>query len=197
MSDDPMLKDRADNVPGRAVHEWWRRSLGGHPNHDNGATRAARARLRRAASPADVLSLGVTHDLYHAILNADGKRDLRHGEDGPVRLALIASVLAAIEVHDGRSHLARRFGPSGREEQPALSPLRFQRLLRAPDNWRLSVALRRALPLVGKTADVRALGADLLFWGDRIRNRWCFEYFGTAPPAQFAQTPTTDESENA
>ena len=217
MSEEPSGKNRDRKSTGKAIQDWWFLSLGGHFDHDNGAARAAhadeeakqqheqsngaaraaRARLRRASSPAEVLSLGVTHDLYHAIRNAKEQRDLRHGDDGPVRLALIASVLASVETHDGRSRLARLFGPATREERPALSPLRFQRLLRAPNDWALAVALRRALPLVGRTANVAALGEDLLFWGGSVRNRWCFEYFGTAPPERPEPSPTHDETENA
>lgn len=174
---------------GGVMLRWWGRCL----DVDNGAARAARARLRHASGPADVLALAVTHELYHDIRNAEGGRDLREGS-GPQRLTLIAAVLAGIESHDGAT-LARRFGPLRSGEAPALSSMRFQRLLRAPDDWALAVALRRALPLVNRTANVTRLGTDLLHWGERTRSRWCFDYFG-APSPQGLRDDANDHKED-
>ncbi len=76
-----------------------------------------------------------------------------------------------------------------------LSNLRFQRLIRAegPEVVRL---IRRALPMVDRGCDVGRLGADLLDWSDHrwgegIRARWCFDYFGAVPPAALRPTPDT------
>ena len=174
---------------------WWSRCL----DADNGAARAARARLKRAASPADVLALDITHELYRELRRAKDGRDLRKG-DGPVRLALITAALGSVETHTGGIGLARRFGAQSRDERPALSPMRFQRILRAPDDWALAVLIRRALPLAGRTADVAGLGSDLFHWSDRVRNRWCFEYFGTSPPrrpSDDADPAEIDETESA
>ena len=70
-------------------------------------------------------------------------------------------------------------GPGGSR---ALSELRFQRLLRT-SGPEFGIALRRALPAAGMTCNVGKLGSDLLDWdqpvsGERVRNRWCFDYFG-------------------
>ena len=94
------------------------------------------------------------------------------------RLVRLATLLAEVRGNDRRS-LAARLGAG-----EALSRLRFERLIRSsPDE--LVAAVRRALPMVERRCNVGTLGADLLFWNDKNRATWCFEYFGSAPP----QTP--------
>ena len=62
-----------------------------------------------------------------------------------------------------------------------MSQLRFERLIRStPDE--IAAAVRRALPMVERRCNAGMLGADLLFWNDKTRANWCFEYFGAAPP---------------
>ena len=157
-------------TPGQVILSWWGRRL----NSDTGAARKARAQLRRATSPSEVLALDVTHDLHgHLGIN------LARG-DGPLRLALVAATVAGLN-SSVRASLPRRFG-EGDGDNRHLSPLRFQRILRAGDDWELAIRLRRALPIVGRTANVAGLGADLLRWGEDVRTRWCFDYFGAAPP---------------
>jgi len=182
-----------------AFRDWWGQSLGGDPRWDNGAARKARAELRRAANPAEALCVAATHDLRHRLADAGDKRDWRL-RDGPQRLALVAATLAAVEAQ-APATLPALFGrPEGEGERRALSHLRFQRIVRETDPWRLAVLLRRALPLAGHAANVGRLGEDLLFWGDDVRSRWCFDYFGSVPPDTLdpdADTETTPESEDA
>ena len=185
---------------GQIILSWWGQALGNNPVFDNGAARKARAQLRRATTPSEVLSLDVTYALYegrstrHGQAASDGLRqtgiDLSRKDHGPLRLALVAAVIAGLD-GTARSSLPHRFGEKD-GDNPRLSHLRFQRILRAGDDWTLATRLRRALPLVGRTADVGRLGADLLDWGENIRNRWCFDYFGASPPGQ-EDTPTVSQ----
>lgn len=168
-------------TPGQIILSWWGRDLGHNPDFDNGAARKARAELRRADNPSEVLALEATHRLHRGLVGA-GAGPRFAGSGGPERLALIAAVIAGLDAHARRS-LAARFGEK-QDDRPRLSHLRFQRILRAGEAWELAVRLRRALPLAGRTANVAGLGNDLLYWGEDVRNRWCFDYFGATPPGE-------------
>lgn len=92
------------------------------------------------------------------------------------RLARLVVLLAEVRTHVPR-HLMRRLGGA----EPALSPLRFQRLLRA-DDGEITDALRRAIGMADRTCNVAALGTDLLNWFERVRTDWCFHYYGVEAP---------------
>lgn len=149
---------------GTIALDWWRREI----HAETGPARALAARLRRTSSPVEVLAEPAVFRLSQGL-------DLRD----PARLTLIAQVLAVVKTHDGVP-VARAFG---RGESPALSQLRFQRLIRATAPTELSRALRRALPMVDAGCDVARLGQDLYWWNEDVRIRWCFDYFGAAAPA--------------
>lgn len=156
---------------------WWSHLT----NRDIGQSRADLARLKRAASPLDALSLRCVHDLNRRLAAAGA--DMR-GQ--PAQLALIARVLAHVKTHGG-SRLAQRMGQG---EPKPLSPLRFDRLIRTTDPEELTTHLRRALAVVGHGANVAQLAQDLRWWNDSTRARWCFDYYG----ASFA-APDTEQSE--
>ena len=160
---------------GAIVVDWYRSSL----DRDDGAARAARAQLRRCVSPAEALVVAETHDLDQ-MMKVHG-RVLR-----PDRLALLATTFCHLKGVRGE-RLATQFGRRSRKDGPrALSELRFQSLIRARSSRDLIVPLRRSLAaLEGDPAcDGRALAEDLFWWGESVRNSWCFEYFGAA----FART---------
>ncbi len=175
---------------GQIILSWWGQALGNNPVFDNGAARKARAQLRRATTPSEVLSIEATHELHHRLVKVGAKPPSAGDDDGALRLALVAAVIAGLD-GTARSSLPRRFGEKD-GDNPRLSHLRFQRILRAGDDWTLATRLRRALPLVSRTANVGRLGADLLDWGDNTRNRWCFDYFGASPPGQ-EDAPTVSQ----
>lgn len=175
---------------GAAVHGWWKTSI----NAGSGAARKTRAQLRRASTPSEVLAIGATHDLHKRIATAEKGRIMRYGDDDPVRLALIAKTIASVDEHIPVL-LPKLFGQTT-GDNPPLSPLRFQRILRAEDDWALATRLRRALPLVGGKANAAALGDDLFHWGERVRNRWCFDYFGASAPSVLKSADADDSNEN-
>ena len=157
-----------------SIYKWWWSNIG-NPEQ-NPAARALAARLRRATG-VEALAERAVHKLAQdlGLGNRDGDAN---------RLIRLVTVLAEVRVND-HSSLAARLGTDG-----ALSQLRFERLIRSvPDE--IAVAVRRALPMVERRCNVAALGADLLFWNDKTRATWCFEYFGATPP----QTPLTEETE--
>ena len=159
------------------IANWWWHQIG---NRESAAARGLAARLRRAASPLDVLAEPQVHDLAHRLTIMDSDKILR-----------LVRVLS--EVRDDRGGpLAKRLGP-GLREDPALSNPRFERLIRS-EGGALIAALRRTLPLVDRTCAVGRLGADLLHWNEKTRIRWTFEYYGTELPASLAPEGAEEET---
>ncbi len=172
---------------GRAatIAGWWRENIA---NRERGRARALAARLRRAA---------VTEALAEPEVHALARRlELgRHRADA-ARLARLVQVLAHLREDAGPTLAARLGGP-----EPALSHLRFQRLLRAQGD-ELTAALRRALPMVDRRANVGRLGQDLLIWdhpewGETARRNWCFDYFGAPVPDESDDAPAAVTEETA
>lgn len=146
---------------GNTIYNWWWRNIG---DRDQSHARALAARLRRAG-PVEVLAEAAVHELAKSLHITDA---------GP--LVRLVQVLAEVRQNVSQT-LAQRLGG----ETPALSTLRFQRLMRAePDD--LATALRRTVVMADRTCNVAVLGQDVLHWSDTTRSRWCFHYFGAAPP---------------
>jgi len=164
----------------QTIRNWWWTQIG---NRDSSAARARAARLNRA-DPVAVLAERSVYELA---------RDTGL-IDRPETLVLLVQVLAAVR-SDGGGPLPRRLGQG---DTPILSPLRFERLLRA-EGAELATLIRRALPMVDRTCDVGALGADLRSWDDKTRAAWAFRYHGASPPSPAAaDTPAnTDEETEA
>ncbi|TNC72037.1 type I-E CRISPR-associated protein Cse2/CasB [Rubellimicrobium roseum] len=151
---------------------WWKTEL----QADTGSARALRARLRRSDSAVDALSERAVIQLWEQ-LAAEAPALASAVRREPERLAVLVQVLATVKEHKPQQLMQLLGG-----DPPALSSLRFQRLLRSPDIASLGVALRRALPLAGEFCNVAQLAEDLLRCDEAVRTRWCFEYFGAAVP---------------
>ncbi len=157
-------------APGAVALGWWTVNIG---QRDVPAARALVARLRRAA-PMVVLSEPRVQELARDL-------DLRpHNAKEIVRLAVLLA-----EVRETSSEpLASRLGG----DDPMLSQLRFQRLMRAEGDD-LTAQLRRAISMADRRCNVAALAADLLHWG-AARPRWCFQYYGADAPQKNSEEPT-------
>lgn len=171
---------------GEICYDWWRSVL--RPKRETGAARAARARLRRAAVPLEALTIAEVAEL-NRILSQEGF-DLRSRPD---TLALISVALAHVS-SDHQQTASQRFG--GQNEERKLSGVRFERLIRAGSAAELMRPLTRALALIDHGANVRSLSADLYWWSDRTRARWCFDYFGAGAAAP-SPSPQTGSEEPA
>ena len=152
--------------------DWWRGALA---DRNSGAARGLAARLRRADA------LGV---LAEPAVQALARR-LGMGPGDAPRLVGLVQVLADVRADD-RASLAQRLAG-------VLSPLRFQRLMRA-EGAEFTTQLRRAILMADRRCDVARLAGDLLAWdhpdwGDPARARWCFHYFG----ASLDEAPVTSE----
>jgi CRISPR system Cascade subunit CasB len=146
---------------GQIILGWWSHNIG---DRDQAHARALSARLRRAG-PIAVLTERRVHELGHAL----GLRDA-------ARLIRLVQVLAEVRDHSPKP-LAEALGG----QEPVMSALRFQRLMRVADED-LTDALRRAVVMATRHCNVAALGNDLLNWSEKTRACWCFQYFGAVPP---------------
>lgn len=190
-----MTKDERRSA--RSIVLEWARMI--HPDETGkGGDRAARARLRRAPSVMTVLADPATVELAHRLGEADGAGfdtdRLRRGVD-TARLrnvAIIAAVIAALPRlphRDEEPTFATALGQTSGNDRPALSPLRFARLVSALDPEERLRLLRRAVAQLDRRPfDLGRFADDLLFWGDAARTRWIFQYHQEA-----AATPRTTE----
>ena len=155
-----------------ALHDWW----AGLKDE-----RGDRAQLRRAHDITAII-LSPAYQRAHRRLCAAGW-EVEGNSPLNDRLAAIVGLLAHVE-RDGdaapaRAMSARKPG----DDRPAVSPLRFQRLLESPDLDALFTGLRRVLPLLQQPIGIAALANDLLFWGDRVKKAWAYDYVWPAPKA--------------
>ncbi len=148
-----------------ALRDWW-------SGLDD--DRGARAELRRAH---DITAVSLTSAYQRAYrrLRAAGW-DVGGASPLNDRLAAVIGLLAHVKTN---SDLSPPLAMSARDaggDRPHVSPLRFQRLLEAPDLDALFSGLRRTLPLVNHQISITALANDVLFWGDRVKKNWAYAY---------------------
>ena len=183
---------------------WW---LSLQPSKDGRypGDRAALARLRRASHTVEAAAEPATLDLYGrlALLPKDARESQIAEALG--RVAVLAAVLAHV-TDDTRVLLGRALGPTQAKapESAVLKPLRLARLLAARGDADIHTAFRRAIALLGGTANVGELAWLVLVWdhpdmGDRVRTLFAFAYHDASAhaPAESHETETTDPSVGA
>jgi len=158
---------------------WWTARIA---DRNSGAARGLAARLRRA-TPLEVLGEPAVQMLA---------RELGFDHARAETLVRLVQVLAELREADAMP-LARRLGGP----EPAMSPLRFQRLMRATGD-EATIVLRRAITMADRRCNVARLAADLLVWdhpewGDAARRRWIFDYFAAPQPG--AADPSPQETD--
>lgn len=176
MSQIPKSPSPADTTVS-AVISWWS-SL--YPGQNHRGDASARASIRRAGSPFEVMLQPATHVMYEKVRAKTGANLNDHSAR---RLALAAAALCELRTTE-RSRLAftRALGPNSKDEPALLSQLRFQNLMAAMnrDDDDALVALRRAMIMIKDTPiNVHGLVRDILTYDDQTRIRWTFDYFKT------------------
>ena len=149
--------------------EWWRALVSEDPGRrtTQGARRAALARLRRAATPIEVMQ------------EPEALRLIRRLPRDPERVAMLAGILAHVRESDDQ-RIVRAIGRESFDEDKAImSEARFRRLLQTPGN-ELMDPLRRLVRLTKGKANVRDLSFSVLYWGDSVKKRWIFDYYGVS-----------------
>lgn len=160
--------------PAAAIaHDWWQR-LTTMDGAQVGRRRAALARMRRAATPTEVMQEPEALHLVARLLPRS-----------PERVAMLAGVLAFVRESDDRP-FARAVGRATLDDDQSaqLSEGRFRRLLQAqPDE--LMETMRRLVRLTKGRANVHDLSSAILYWGENVKKRWIFDYYavaGSTPP---------------
>ena len=161
---------------------WWQElsfeRSGGGLRRAGGAKRAALAKLRRAEGPIDALAVPEAIDLYRRLRGVDPNVDAD-------RVAAVAVALANLRPEPENLRPDRRVPAVFARrsfhdpDSAGLSEARFRRLLQAEGSELLD-AFRRLVRLLDGRADPRSLANASLHWGDRMRQRWIFEYYGVA-----------------
>ncbi len=149
----------------------WRKSL----EED----RAGRAMLRRADSILSITLCPAYRRLYRGLCEIFPASEIAKPwiQD---RLALIAATLSHVKEIEGKAKIAEAMSFS-MHDKPAVSELRFKRLLESPDMAALFLGLRRVLPLLPSECapDIVSLGNDILHWGESVKKKWSYAYAWT------------------
>lgn len=170
-----MSKSVRRNKAATVAEDWWR-ALTADQSAGRGARRGALARLRRAVTPLEVMQ------------EPEALRLIARLPRNPERVAILAGILAYVRETEGRT-VARSIGRASLDDEKAiLSEVRFRRLLQARNNELLE-AMRRIVRLTGGKVNVYDLSDAVLHWGDRVRKRWIFDYYGVSE-----STPSADAS---
>ena len=146
---------------------WWRSLTAEQPGR-RGVNRAALARLRRAKTPLEVM------------LVPDALRLIARLPCDPDRVAALAGVLAFVRETEDRK-IAHAIGRASLDDDKALmSEGRFRRLLVVTRNDELMDAMRRLVRLTNGRVNVYDMSRTVLYWGDHVRKRWIFDYYGVS-----------------
>lgn len=141
--------------------EWWNRLTSQRSGHQ----RAAIARMKRAATPIEVM------------YEPEALRLIERLPRDPDRVATLAGVLAWVGSDDSRP-VARAVGRSSLDDSESadLSEARFRRILQTPPGD-LMDAMRRLVRVTKGKANVRDLSVAVLYWGHKVRQNWIFNYY--------------------
>ena len=136
--------------------------------------RGDRALLRRCRGPIEVALTPAFHALVAAVRPC--------GVVDPLRLALVAGVVAHTDVVDGPvgSRFAQQMA-ADRGGRPLVSDLRFRRLLAEDDPGRLYEMTVRLVRQLDRYADQESLARGLYQWNSATKMRWARDYYGRAP----------------
>lgn len=153
----------SNSGPQEIAHDWWMRL-----KDPSGPHRAALARMRRAHTTIDVVQEPEALRLIARL------RPFRVNDD---RAATLAGVLALVR-EDHEVRVARAVGRRSLDDDQSaqLSEARFRRLMQSESDD-LMAQMRRLVQMTKGQANVFDLAETILYWGDRVRRRWIFEYY--------------------
>lgn len=154
--------------------------------------RGARARLRRSAGPDEVIFERAFHRLLQSLERAEPPLFLRIRERRRA-LAALAGLAARVREHvpaprtavTHASALARQMGTAGARKGsmgPAVSEMRFRRLLTSTDLDDRFFQLARVIHLLGDRIDLLSLADGVFDWNDDpdLRQHWAYDYYDAA-----------------
>ena len=156
---------------GQIAYKWWR-ALNPSDGKQSGAARAALARLRRAATPVDVM------------LEREAMRLITMLPHRPKnRVAILAGVLAWVREAD-EVRVARAIGRMDLDDDQSatVSEVRFRRLLQSQD-FELMDPMRRLVRQMKGRANVGDIADTILYWGEEAKRKWIFDYYAATAAA--------------
>jgi CRISPR system Cascade subunit CasB len=173
--------------PGGIARRWWRelQDETGDGKRKPG-NRAALAQLRRASN-IGAMAQDATLGLFRALRYRNPLR--------LPRVATLASLLASIRDDATEIAFARAIGRRSFSEKDSalLKPLRFQRLVDSLEEEEILRNFRRAIDILGGSANVADLARIVLNFDDeRTRQRLTFDYYGAGlanPDASQSNNP--------
>ena len=152
---------------GSIAAEWWQLL---QDDADWGG-RGAVARIRRARSVAELVCEPAVLNLVRRLPRSN-----------PGRVAIVAGVLAWVRENRSDASVASAIGRSEFSASDApVSESRFRRLLRAEGNAELLTSMRRIVRHAGGSLNIGDLARSLLYWNDRTRERWSYDYYKVGP----------------
>lgn len=170
------------SAPVLATLQGWWRNLS--DDTASGLWKADRARLKRCANLTDV----TLSPAYHRIHVALSRAHLPHTWNDRENDRLAAIVGLAARLKPGSEDAASLPQAMGRwvkgSDKPVVSELRLRRVLENDDIEALFTSLTRIVPMVQGAVDVQSLAVDVFHWGDVVRKRWAYQYYGAAEDAR-------------
>ena len=145
------------------AYKWWRDLV---PAQGPSTHRSALARMRRAATPLEIMQEPAALRLIARL-----PRD-------PDRVATLAGILAFV-IETDSIPVARAVGRTSLDDAQSarLSESRFRRLLQV-QNTELLDPMRRLVRMTKGRLNVYNLSRAVLYWGDKVKKQWIFEYYG-------------------
>lgn len=181
-ADAQMSTEASRARPEERVRDWWRATISGADGD-----RGARAQLRRCRTPLDAVTVPAALALARRLGRVPEPGAPAWKQKGFERALVVAVVVAHVR-EDVAVALLRALGwatfPGAKTEsevpegRPALSELRFRRLLQTQGSDALIPAFARLVALAGGKADVMDLARVLLGWDeDRTKRDLALTYF--------------------
>ncbi|MCI4643527.1 MAG: type I-E CRISPR-associated protein Cse2/CasB [Hyphomonadaceae bacterium] len=172
----------------KIASDWWKQCCSLKNPAGHGGARQFRAACRRLRSPMEAYRLEQTILLHRELAKAAYLR----GDEPDSRVGLIAGLLGQVECieADGPEKSFAAF-LMGKGDPPKVSPMRFQKLVRA-NVGELMTPLRRTLAQIEFRCDPGRLASDLFFWGDDVKARWCLQYYGDTQPPHLSNTASEE-----
>ena len=173
------MSDEKTDKPKERARQWWA-ELNGKTDRRK-ANRGALANLRRCRKPVDALMVPATFNLMQRLPKTDKDR-----------VAVLCIVLAHIR-DDASPSVARSIGRTSLadEDSALLSEGRFRRLLQSEGNQELLANMVRLVRHMKGKVNIADMAETILYWGDRTRQRWAFDYYAVSNVA-----PKTNDSQD-
>ena len=146
---------------GKALESYWE-SL-----EDN---RGDRAILRRCNGAFHVVMTPIFHHQLR-----DWHRYFSGETNYEEQLAQIMGLLAHVRFHRADISIAKQMA-TGRGGDPAVSELRFQRLLQKTRE-KYYQSMIRVIKLLRGELNIHDLAKSTYYWGDNIRRQWAYDYY--------------------